>query len=146
MTVKVKELLELANHVEKLPSGRFNFNTWVGKDWKGLSDLSCGTTACILGWAAVLMPELGMQLIQVGKNKVAAVVLKGERLHDDYRCHGQSLETAMTVFGLDELQASFLFTPDHEYNGMDGLHEEATPQEAAEHVRRFVKSLNREAT
>jgi hypothetical protein len=51
-----RRLLLLADFLEKLPPERFNYGEWVGKDWGGKQDLSCGTTACALGWACT-MPE-----------------------------------------------------------------------------------------
>ncbi len=57
-------LLLLADFLDKLPPERFNYAAWVGHDWKEMEDLSCGTTACALGWAAT-MPEfrkLGLRL------------------------------------------------------------------------------------
>lgn len=50
-------LEELADFLEKLPKGRFDYGRWVGANWRGAADLSCGTTACAFGWAATLHPE-----------------------------------------------------------------------------------------
>jgi len=47
-------LLELADLLDVLPDERFDYNTWVGDDWKGAEDLSCGTSACAAGWATTL--------------------------------------------------------------------------------------------
>lgn len=60
-------LLKLAAFLEQLDPKRFNYRRWVGDDWKGAQDLSCGTTACALGWAATMpeFQELGLRLEQV---------------------------------------------------------------------------------
>lgn len=34
--------------------GRFNMNRFVGDNWEGKPDLSCGTSACAAGWAATI--------------------------------------------------------------------------------------------
>ncbi len=57
-------LLKLAAFLKRLPPKRFDYLNWVGDDWQGKPDLSCGTTACALGWACA-MPEFkrsGMKL------------------------------------------------------------------------------------
>ncbi len=37
-------------HLRTVPPERFEFKNWIGADWGGAQDLSCGTTACALGW------------------------------------------------------------------------------------------------
>lgn len=62
--VQKRRLLKLADFLDALPPKRFDFSRWVGDDWQGDEQLSCGTTACALGWAATI-PEfrkLGVSL------------------------------------------------------------------------------------
>lgn len=60
-------LLELAALLDELPEGRFDYDTWVGLNWGGNPDLSCGTTACAAGWATTLpsFRERGLGLISL---------------------------------------------------------------------------------
>jgi hypothetical protein len=63
---KQKRILKLADYVESLPRERFNFRHWVGSGWQGKVDLSCGTTACALGWATAMpmFRRLGLRMGQ----------------------------------------------------------------------------------
>jgi hypothetical protein len=55
LSPKARELLtELADFLDRLPEERFDYTRWVGRDWRGSPDLSCGTTACAIGWATTL--------------------------------------------------------------------------------------------
>lgn len=61
----VHRLLMLAQYLEEeVPEQQFDYNHWVGIDWKGDPDLSCGTKACALGWAATMpmFRELGLRI------------------------------------------------------------------------------------
>lgn len=93
-----RRLLKLADFLEKLPKERFNFSSWVGDDWEGAKDLSCGTTACALGWATA-MPEfhrLGLKLDSEGWPRYNREV---------------GADAAKSIFAIDSEEAEFLFTP-----------------------------------
>lgn len=50
--VQEKRLLTVAKWMrEKVEPERFVYDRWIGFDWEGRSDLSCGTVACVLGHA-----------------------------------------------------------------------------------------------
>lgn len=52
MTSKHREAwLRLRAILKKVPRKRFDMGHWVGSDWEGAPDLSCGTSACAAGWA-----------------------------------------------------------------------------------------------
>lgn len=135
-TVSRNRLLKLANFLDKLPRKRFCYSTWVGADWEGNQDLSCGTTACALGWAAT-MPEFR----RLGLN------LKS----DNYFCNYVSLkkknkevaidlDAASEVFGLGMVEAEYLFCPEHDDgDGNYSPGDNATPKQVAKHIRKFVK-------
>lgn len=53
MTSKEK-LLTLAAFLKTVPPERWDYSNWVNSDWQGKLDLSCGTKACALGWAATI--------------------------------------------------------------------------------------------
>lgn len=65
-----RRLLKLADLLDTIPAERFYLGTWCGPDWAGAPDLSCGTTACALGWATTI-PEfrkLGVRMKREGIN------------------------------------------------------------------------------
>ena len=57
-------LLKWAEFLEQLPPKRWDYGHWVGKSWQGAPDLSCGTTACALGWACTIhsFRKLGLRM------------------------------------------------------------------------------------
>lgn len=139
-----ERLLELAKFLRKLPAKRFNFATWVGEDWKGKKDLSCGTTACALGWAATIpsLRKAGLRLVKIPHNYVNAVVC----MKDEDHPNSMSPELASEkVFGLNSAEFEYLFVPgssppDEMSDLDDGPEDYATPKEVAKHIRMFVKA------
>ncbi len=161
MDVFAGRMLSLADFLDNLQPGRFKFSSWVGGDWGGLPDLSCGTTACGLGWASA-MPEfqaLGLVL----SNKVVVWAPSSVPIHprlkdDDTRdfFHATAHATEV-IFGITMEETEFLFTPtenvndeegavdpedmlDPEDEGDDGrLSRRATAKRLARHIRAFVE-------
>lgn len=132
-----QNILDLANFVEKIEPSRFDFGTWVGRDWGGAPDLSCGTTACALGWATT-MPKfraLGLSLTRSSfhVNSPGTPAYQGRSGWDTRKLIGQE------IFGLEEIDYEKLF-----YSGVDSgrLSPEATPKRWAEHARDLVARLN----
>ena len=120
--VSNRRLLKLAAFLEKLPRKRFEYSYWVGTDWKGKTDLSCGTTACALGWATTI-PEFrvaGLKLTQ-----------RGDPIN--YRAGATGFSAAQGIFGISWDQAHSLFMPSTE------AEHKATPKYVARKIRRFVK-------
>lgn len=124
-----RRLLKLADFLDKLPPERFDYSSWVGDDWGGRQDLSCGTTACALGWATT-MPEfrrLGLRL----DRRLMEVTNAKENVWD-------SFEAAQVTFGLDSREAHLVFSPRVQYLGLKAPGAYAGPVEVADHIRRFV--------
>ncbi len=123
-------LLRLAAFLRTLPRKRFNYNVWVGHDWRGAADLSCGTTACALGWATTIpsLRRAGLQLVSRGIGQYGYVVLKTKGRRQVY----SSMTAAQEVFSLNELEASYIFVPSD-----DG---DATAKQVARKIERFVSS------
>jgi hypothetical protein len=130
-------LMKLVERLREVPRKQFDYLTWVGDDWKGKPDLSCGTKACALGWAATI-PSLQ----RAGLHHVASRDGDG-RIWDAYvefRPKGTSkydrktdFGAASAVFGITFDEAYELFMPrDNEKN--------ATPKQVAKKIERFVKS------
>ena len=117
-----RRLLKLAAFLRTVPRSRFDYSVFVGGDWAGAQDLSCGTQACALGWAATMptFRRLGLYL-----NRAFRPVLKG--LRDPWR-------SAERLFSLDREEAITLFAPD------DLSEDYATPKYVASKLERFVAS------
>ncbi len=123
-------LLRLCDKLEKLPRSRFDYSTWVDTEkWKGKVDLSCGTTACALGWATTI-PSIRKQGLKL--SRIGSVLCKG----------GYAELAASIAFGISNEDASFLFYPGSVssiYNWQSpGQH--ATAKQVAAHIRRFVNA------
>jgi hypothetical protein len=58
------ELLAEKHEYDHVVQERFEYTRWVGEDWEGKPDLSCGTLACSMGWATTIpvFQELGLRL------------------------------------------------------------------------------------
>lgn len=141
-----KRLLELADTLDTIPRKRFDFAVWVGDDWQGAPDLSCGTTACALGWATTIpsLKRAGLRLKRDNGNRWSA--------SDPWMHYGHvvtpntddSMRAAMEVFAITYDDAELLFSPsdpcyDHpKWYGKKILEENATPKQVASLIRRFV--------
>lgn len=134
--VSTSRLLRLANFLDGVPRERFDYKTFVGDDWQGKQNLSCGTTACALGWAATMpfFRKLGLRL-EYANRYGASVVVKNRPFN------GSSLESAEFVFGITREQARYLFIPDEIVSFTDVVSPSvyASAKEVARHIRRFVK-------
>lgn len=136
-----RRLLKLANFLEKLPPERFGFATWVGYNWEGKANLSCGTTACALGWASTIpsFRKLGLRLFKINEYTVAGggvVALKEATLADREQAWNATLAATNKIFGLNRIQTEWLFTPDL----CNGLSRSSSAQEVASHIRNFVEN------
>jgi len=147
-----RRLLKLAAFLEKLPPERFEFGTWVGASWKGAQDLSCGTTACALAWAATIpsFRAAGLYLRQTDHGP--EVRLKGARPR--LREHGAEDTAARILFGLDTFGYQRLFIPRLAVDGLaighyygkpvlGQLGGNATARAVAENIRAYVKERSR---
>jgi len=126
--VHAKRLLKLADFLEKLPRKRFDYGNWIGDDWKGKADLSCGTTACALGWACAMpaFRRLGAGFCNdQSSDNYTSTTLHGEPVWPD--------KVSYHLFGLTKLEHDRLF------EGGGGLPWDATPKQAAKFIRAYVK-------
>lgn len=69
----------LAQFLLELPKKRLRMDCWVGWDWQGKPDLSCGTVACAAGWATTIpdFRKLGLRMADR-----APIVSRGRDLDD----------------------------------------------------------------
>lgn len=156
-----KRLLKLADFLDKLPPKRFNYCKWVGDDWRGAKDLSCGTTACALGWATTIpqFRKLGLFLrpedacissvykrFEVACQQGGAILESKEA--DMKGGYSHPAAAAKEVFGLSYDEYTFVFVP---AESLEGFEEEspadsASAKEVATHIRKFVAHKYGKAT
>lgn len=131
MAIQYGRLLKLAGVLENLPrKDQFNYRFWVDRGWNGRgakSDLSCGTSACALGWATTIpeFQELGMRLVADGDSYGHVVIGSLENSSPDH--------ASAVVFGLNTRQHLLLFHPSY-----NRLGEDASAEQVAAHIREFV--------
>ncbi len=150
-----KRLLKLVKLLKTVPDKQFDFGSWVGDDWKGKKDLSCGTTACALGWATTIpsLRKKGLRLFrgkEDGKDhwdSYGYVGLRGSLLD----AAKAPQEAAREIFGLTSEEFGYLFTPGGgigidltDYTGKSNSlayspDEGASAKEIARHIKNFVK-------
>ena len=132
-----RRLLKLADFLDTVPPKRFDFRYWVGSTWKGKEDLSCGTTACALGWATTMpiFRRLGLRLMR-SATQDGSVVL--QRNGEDLIASPEL--AARYVFGLDRSSFRRLFIPTSIFTVLssDQLPGDATAKQVARHIRTFV--------
>ena len=136
--VGLRRILKLADYVEKIPRPKFNFNHFVGIDWEGAPDLSCGTSACAFGHASAMpfFQKLGVYLKRSKGCTYAAPALKGSpRFTFEH--------VSEIIFGLDAYETHALFIPGYGYGGWN--EQAATPKGWARYARKFVARRQRES-
>jgi len=132
-----RRLLALAKFLRGLPAERFDMREWVGKDWKGGADLSCGTTACALGWATTmpLFRKLGLRLVHTG-----SIGGGYPQVGDGYESGGRweyartGYHAAAFLFGITYEEAEYLFLPGSTRPGAP----RETPKQVARRIEAFV--------
>jgi hypothetical protein len=143
----IRRLLGLARFLENLPPYRFNFSTWAGNDdtpFGGKQDLSCGTTACALGWAITFpwAQKLGVRLVPDTINGVRAAIKFA-----DYHVHAADEKAAEAMFGTERKEFFQLFTPGEPIPWREPidmwqtafwLSRQATAKEVAHNIRGYV--------
>lgn len=124
-----ERLTILAKFLATIPDERFDLGTWAGNDhiaWGGDKDLSCGTTACAMGWATTIpeFRELGLHL-----EKPSSFVRNGFaqlRFGDEV-----AFMAAGAFMDLNTRETDYLFDPDSYDDG-------ATPAEVVERINQFL--------
>lgn len=129
-----RRLLKLADFLQELPRKRFDYGHWVGDNWGGAADLSCGTTACAWGWATTipLFRKLGLRLKYRTKNSIAAYV----GMIEVPKKFDTPSAAASRILDLAYNEYLKLFVPGHDKT----LSYHATPKQVAKHIRNFVAS------
>jgi hypothetical protein len=152
-TITIERLTLLANFLDTVPKHRFDYETWVGHNWQGKPDLSCGTTGCAIGWA-MTMPEF----TKLGYGLVARKSFyRSDGFDVLFKMPGTvSLESAwyagQQLFELNVDEFNYLFTPgspsDRRWSESLSSYSPgmtASAQDVANHIRKFVAYLKGEA-
>ena len=150
-----RRLLNLAAFLENLPKERFYFGTWAGTEEKPFGGdgvhLSCGTTACALGWCATLpwARAAGMRLLRAGYQHCPLGALAGIALQDElaadplmYVGLTSARNASNVVLGLSAKEHECIFFFDHYVNidgtGLQDLPINATAAQVAANIRTLV--------
>lgn len=108
--MNAERLLLLAEFLDsRVPAGRWNFRSVVGPEWRGGDLVSCGATACAIGWSATI-PEL------------AAAGMRLEPDSHGYLDAEAAFRASRAVFGITDEECDYLFVPDE-----DGWDEDGDP-------------------
>lgn len=122
---KVRRLYLVVSKLEEVKPAQFDFSTWVGDDWKGLPDLSCGTTACGLGLATTIpeFQELGLVMVKLpwvfaNREAAATVALKEDidRFSDPNELlafHDLARRAGRQIFGINPREFNHIFVACH---------------------------------
>ena len=139
-----KKLIRLAVFLENLPPERFNFRHIVDSNtWEGHQNLSCGTTACAIGWCPTIWPkhlklvpyeDYKSSVVVVLKNEVPESVCPSER--DTFK------SDISKFFGITAEETRQLFQPgvycDWSKAPFKAIYGDASAKRVAEHIREFV--------
>jgi hypothetical protein len=126
-------LLTLSAYLEQLAPERFDFGTFVGPDWGGAQDLSCGCTACGMGHAVVLFgEECDVEFIRTRFGAIPALKGTAFMAHDEI-----TAQAGAFMFNIAEDDFDHLFIPGDALAGR--LRKSATAKELAAHIQKFVR-------
>lgn len=131
-----ERILFLADFLDTLPVEKFDYGRWVGEDWQGAADLSCGTKACAAGWATTLQvfQDLGLILCHLCYD----VHLKDDKCFSLDKDFAYASDRAlMQVFDITDAQVLDLFYPN--IYSEDQPNQGATPQKVAAYFRRYIQ-------
>lgn len=142
-SIGLSRLETLAAFLEALPPGRFDYGHWVGEDWKGKPDLSCGTTACAFGWTTAIpaFREAGLHLAYNEDTDVKAILFSGQILpENDWAANTLTFSNAARFFEVTDDEAIFLFRPFEQHDDYDWFSplSSASASDVAWHIRKFV--------
>lgn len=127
-------LKKLADLLRTVPDERFNYRHWVGKNWGGKADLSCGTTACALGWATTIpsLRKVGLRLERT-TNSYGDVSSWPTVININNRDEIAPFAVGAEVFYISFEDSEKLFAPDATKDEWD-----ATGSEVADKIENYI--------
>jgi hypothetical protein len=142
MNMNIERLQTLASFLRGVPKEHFNLETWrydnaensvCVNDEQLTSSLSCGTTACAVGWACSI-PEFQEQGLAYRGNTPSYLSVAtpngGPPVFNFY----ESWEAVMEFFGIDYYMAEHLFLGES-YESCEA----ATADEVADRIEALIK-------
>lgn len=139
-----RRLLALADKLDSLPVGQFDYGTFGEVRGRGvpggvdaLKEVSmCGTTACALGWAPSLASakKLGIKLV-TRKYKSDGFIFADFTVNGRYV---KPITVAKLLFGISEQMFALLFQPGTTVGGLASPGSFASAHEVATHIRNVV--------
>ncbi len=137
-------LLKLAEVLDNVPVEKFDFGSWGKFNSKGNFDLSCGSTACAIGWASTIpeFQELGLKICYANNSGVRVPAYFRTALWRPLFQGRVDFDAVAELFDISPGDAWILFAPASDnYESEDGfLSEDATPQQVAAHIRAYVNN------
>ena len=130
------ELLAEKHEYDHEMQARFDYNRWVGQDWKGMQDLSCQTKACSMGWACTIpaFQALGLSLEYDFDREYGIITLSNQ--DGDF----EREEAAAHLFGISKDQALDLFVYGRWVKDSDDRnHDRVTALGMAQAIRSFIQ-------
>jgi len=132
------QLENLADLLDALPPDRFDYNRFVGCNWQGKDDLSCGTTACAFGWAAT-MPIMKLHGLRLRAQPCRPCA---HTPRFSFRSYGgtHAYDVARVAFALNFDESKYLFAPDVYLSSVPDWSPGrfASAQDVAAHIRNFL--------
>ena len=131
------QLENLADLLDALPPDRFDYDRFVGCNWQGKDDLSCGTTACAFGWAAT-MPIMKLHGLRLRAQPCGPCAYAPRFSFRSSRWR-HAYDVARVAFALNFDENKYLFVPGVHLSGMPrspGMF--ASAQDVAAHIRNFL--------
>lgn len=126
-------LLAVARKLRSIRREQFYFGNWASPEWQGKPDLSCGTTACGLGWATTI-PSLRKAGLRIVRRAGGHIPVLGDHVPH------YGTDAAAELFGITFYEAAFLFLPEiYNDEGEKSPARDCTPKQLARHIERFCR-------
>lgn len=135
-TVSNNRLNHLADFLDKLPKKRFDYSTWVGLEWQGKPNFSCGTTACALGWATT-MPRFRRAGLHLRGRTPAVPAMRMDPVGAGSLFFGVTYDESRALFVGDPLYGDGYVELLRHLDSHTGS--KATAAQVAARIRKFIK-------
>jgi hypothetical protein len=131
-----KRLMMIERKTRHVNPKKFWFGSWVASTWQGKPDLSCGTTACSIGWATTIpyLQQRGLRLIRIPANRVGWPTTL--ETNNGFTTGIEHLQSVADFLGLTLDEYKYLFTS----SGSGSLPVNATNVQVADLLRNFINS------
>jgi hypothetical protein len=134
-----KRLMMIERKTRRVPPERFDFNRWVGNDWGGKWDLSCGTVACSIGFSTTIpyLRKLGLRLFRNLYGSYIPTALTPDTNGVYSYTVSEHEQSVCQLLGITNREYNWLFVPSA-VSGADNLPTTATNIEVADRLAHFI--------